>query len=175
MIVVCCMSSIDSFYDRLYRLSYITRYSVVPRIKDESVAEHSFYVASIVIKLHDEYKFNVDEAVTMAIVHDWTEAWTDDVTVATKRKFPSIAKAVKESELEVANEEFSPLVLDRWLEHNSCITLESKIVHMADVIQCIQYTKHEVNLGNNGYMLDVLNTSKQRLKILEEALYEYKR
>lgn len=169
------MNDIGAFYDRLYTLSYITRYSGVPRIKDESVAEHSFYVASIVVKLHDAYRFDLGSATTMAIVHDWTEAWTDDVTVATKRAFPEIASAVKMAELRIANSEFSPIVLSHWSDHNMGNTVESKIVHMADVIQCIQYSRHEIKLGNDGYMEEVLGMSVRRLTKLEGELREYRK
>ena len=169
------MSSIKEFYDRLYKLSYITRYSVVPRIKDESVAEHSFYVASLVIKLHEYYEFNLGKATTMAIIHDWAEAWTDDITVATKKQFPLIEKAVRYAELEVANNKFSPVVLEHWSEHNKGTTVEAKIVHMADIMQCMQYASHEIKLGNSGYMCDVLKDANERLEKLEEELYEYKR
>ena len=169
------MNSIDDFYSQLYNLSYITRYSTVPRVKDESVAEHSFYVASIVVKLYDEYVFDVGTAVTMAVIHDWTESWVDDVTVATKKKFPLIAEAVRLAEKETVLNEFTPYSSDLWLRLSYGTSVEAMIVHYADVLQCIQYAKHEVKLGNNGYMLKVLDMSTERAKLLEEKLNEFKR
>ena len=167
-------NSIQEFYDRLYRLSYITRYSVVPRIKDESVAEHSFYVASLVIKLHDDYDFHIGRAVTMAVIHDWTEAWTDDITIATKREFPEIADAVKLAEYAVANKKFSLVVKDHWADHSLGNSVEAKIVSMADVIQCMQYTSHEIKLGNTGYMTEVLKSTKDRLKYFKVIKVDFR-
>ena len=37
----------------LYSLKHITRYNNIPRIKEESVAEHSYFVALITARLHN--------------------------------------------------------------------------------------------------------------------------
>ena len=49
----------DEYYNKIYRLEYIIRYSNVPRIHDESVASHSFFVAAILMKLNDDYDFDL--------------------------------------------------------------------------------------------------------------------
>lgn len=169
------MNSVEEFYHQLYNLSYITRYSVVPRIKDESVAEHSFYVASIVVKLYDDYNFDLGKAVAMAVIHDWTESWVDDVTVATKRAFPYIAEAVKIAEKQVVLNNFSATTASLWFEHEAKQSVESLIVHYADVIQCMQYSGNELKLGNDGYMKEVFFMSGERAKELKELLNEFKR
>lgn len=43
----------------MYNLDYIVRYSNVPRIKNETVAAHSFFVALEVYKLYEEYEFDL--------------------------------------------------------------------------------------------------------------------
>ncbi|MCH8311162.1 MAG: Uma2 family endonuclease [Chloroflexi bacterium] len=80
--------------DMLYRLAYLTRYSNMPRVKDESVAEHCFFVALKVIGLAKEYDFNVGSAVTMAIIHDLPEIYLSDMTWETKTAFPDLAVEV---------------------------------------------------------------------------------
>jgi 5'-deoxynucleotidase YfbR-like HD superfamily hydrolase len=169
------MNSINSFYKQIYNLAHIDRYSTVPRITHESVAEHSFFVAALVIRLHKDYEFDLGVATTMAIMHDWTESWLDDITVPTKRQFPLIAAAVLAAESYIAHREFPQPILELWLEHKECITVESQIVHYADVLQCMQYAQHEVRIGNNGYMQTVVEETHERLQILERQLIGYKR
>jgi 5'-deoxynucleotidase YfbR-like HD superfamily hydrolase len=140
-------TSVEDFYKQIYNLSYITRYSVVQRIKNESVAEHSFYVASIVIKLADFYAFDVNRAAAMAIVHDWSESWIDDITVATKKQFPMIAHAAEASENLVVASNFSNVPFMLWQEHKEKESVESLIVHYADILQCMQYSANEIKLG----------------------------
>ena len=168
-------STIDSFYQQIYNLSHIQRYSTVPRIKSESVAEHSFFVAALVVRLHKDYDFDLGKAVSMAIIHDWTESWLDDVTVPTKKMFPKLALAVQEAEAEIASNEFPEPVYRLWLEHKEHLTVESKIVHYADVLQCLQYSKHEVSIGKNDYMLRVMSQTVDRIYEMTEELDEFKR
>lgn len=169
------MRTIAEFYEQIYNLSHIQRYSVVPRIKSESVAEHSFFVASLVIKLHEKYDFDMGKAVVMAVTHDWTESWLDDITVATKRKFPEIAEAVNICERKVAIHEFNLETYSAWIEYKTGVTIEAKIVQYADVLQCIQYSQGEVNKGNIGYMQSVLDTSKERAKRIKNLLSSHRK
>lgn len=161
----------NNMYNKLYNLSYITRYSAVPRVKNESVAEHSFYVASIVIMLSDTYKFDVGKAVTMAVIHDWPEAWLGDITVAVKREYPAIKDAVNIAEEQVVKDNFGIMTTELWLEHTNKTSIESLIVHLADVMQCKQYAEHEIKLGNDGYMREVLELASSRQNEIEELLH----
>lgn len=167
-------TTIESFYNQLYNLAHIQRYSIVPRIKSESVAEHSFFVAAVVIRLHKEYDFDLGRAVAMATIHDWTESWVDDITVATKRKFPKLKAVVAAIEEEIAEKEFPQPVYELWLEHKECITVEAKIVHYADVLQVIQYSNNEIKLGNTGYMEQVNSEACIRANKLELALEQWR-
>jgi 5'-deoxynucleotidase YfbR-like HD superfamily hydrolase len=146
----------------------------VPRIKEESIAEHSFFVASLVVKLHDEYEFNLGKALEMAIVHDWTESYTDDITVATKTLFPELAAIVSEIELKVASATMSPSVFDTWSEYKKQSCVESKIVKYADTLQVMQYSANEISLGNSCYMRDVYNGAVARCGDLQRELEQYK-
>jgi 5'-deoxynucleotidase YfbR-like HD superfamily hydrolase len=145
----------------------------VPRLKNESIAEHSFFVASLVIKLREEYKFDIGKAVTMATIHDWTESWTDDITIATKRKFPLLAETVELIECQVAREYFSVGVRGVWLEYKEGASVEAKIVKYADTLQVIQYAENEAKLGNQ-YMASVVEDAHERTLFLENELNEYR-
>jgi 5'-deoxynucleotidase YfbR-like HD superfamily hydrolase len=111
----------------------------------------------------------------MAILHDWTESYTDDITVATKRAYPEIAKIVEKVEAKVAKRELSPMAYELWKEYKDGTTVEAKIVKYADTIQVIQYAQSEVNLGNSAYMASVVSDARNRSYKLEGALHEFKK
>jgi len=165
------------YYDKLIRLSYICRYSNIPRIKNESVAEHSFLVAALVIKLYEEYKFNLGAALLAAVAHDITEYVVNDVTHETKRLFPTIAKYMRKAEDVAADTlpEHARLGIKIFNgEVQACYT-ESMVVQLADIIQCQQYAENEVRLGNSGYMARVVDESIVRQEILKSNLEAFRR
>lgn len=167
-------STIKSFYSQIYNLAYIRRYSTIPCVRDESVAQHSFFVAALVIRLHKDYEFDLGKAVTMAIIHDWTESWLDDIMVTTKKEFKNLAKEVSMAELIIAEREFPEPILELWVDNKENESLESKIVHYADVLQCLQYAEHEIKLGND-YMLRVHDESLKRIHQIEGELVNAKK
>lgn len=170
------MSKVTGLYKQIYNLAHINRYSIVPRIRNESVAEHSFFVASIVIMLHDEYEFDVGKATTMAVLHDWTESWVDDITVKTKRDFPGIARALKEAEHCIVLDYFPSSAKYYWRElHQNNTTVEAKIVKYADTIQVLQYAQNEILMGNEGYMRDIYKLADLNANLLKTELKQYRR
>lgn len=165
----------EKFYAKIYNLAYITRYSGVPRIKNESVAEHSFFVASLVIKLHEIYDFDLGTALQMAITHDWAESFIGDITWRVKKQNPSINQAVILAEETAMLNNFNKDVYETWIDYCSQEVIEAKVVLMADIIQVIQYAEHEVMLGNVGHMTEIVNATYKRLEQLKEQLNEFKR
>lgn len=164
----------NEFYEKLYGLSYIIRYAGVPKIKDESVAEHSFFVASFVIKLHEYYYFNLGVALQMAITHDWGEAFVGDVSYTLKSSNKQLCDAVDKAEDSAMFRNFSEEVYEVWLKFNNQDCVEAKIVLLADILQVVQYTEHEVKLGNTS-MSAIVNSAETRLHNMLEALNGYKR
>jgi len=151
----------DEYIKTIYPLSYIIRYSNVPRIKDESVAEHSFYVAAIVQKLYDSYEFDLGKALNIAVSHDVIEVFINDIPHLIKQRHPELSKMLKEIEKEEAQN--FPDAVKSGLFDLAEDTIESTIVHMADAIQCQQYAKNEIQLGNSDYMEYVLKHSTERV------------
>jgi 5'-deoxynucleotidase YfbR-like HD superfamily hydrolase len=159
---------------KLYNLSYLIRYSNVPRIKDESVAEHSFYVAVEVFKLYEEYNFNLERAVSMAVCHDFLESMVDDVSYSTKKQYPEIKAAVLNAEL-MEVKEYPDFIRSLILEYIGEASIESMIVHLADSIQCLTYAKNEVSLGNSGYIVEVLEDLPSRIDMIKSKLIGVRR
>lgn len=162
---------------KLNRLSDTYRYPTVVRINKESVAEHSYHTAMLVLLLSEEYAFNVALALPMALVHDVTEIDITDVPHPVKHRFPQIRDALYTAELELSRElpisvkrPFQFLALDVDDEDN----VEQMIVHFADALSCLIYSDSEVKLGNS-YMQRVYDESVIRIQQFEERLSKWKR
>jgi len=149
----------------LYNLSYITRYSNVARIKNENVAEHSFFVAVEILDLYQKYEFNLEEALKMAITHDFVEEKTDDVNHLIKGKYPKLKAALKEAEMEEMKV-YPEFIQDSIREYDEGLTFEAIIVHIADARQCTRYSRNQINRGNVEYMSWVNAGSLKRVKTL---------
>lgn len=154
----------------IYRLSYIKRYSNVPRIHEESVAEHGFFVAAILFDLYDKYWFDLGKAMIIAVSHDLTEMELNDCPHIIKAKYPAIAKAYEDCEEEVASQLPEIAAWGAREFDKKQKTTEATVVHLADVIQCIQYSTVEIKMGNIGYMQVVYDKSVERKKQLELEL-----
>lgn len=163
-----------NFYEDIYVLSHIKRYSTIFRIRDESVAEHSFNVAAICMKLWDDYDFDLGNALQMAIAHDMPEIELNDVPRVIKKKYPAISKVFKECEEEVLQElPRAARIACQWFNDND--SWEAQVVHLADAIQCKQYAEVEIKLGNTGYFDRVIRASIERIAIMSQDLEEIKR
>jgi len=69
---------------RLRRLSFVPRWTVIPTIRKQSVAEHSYHVAHIALWVSRMHKTLASgdrdfEILFFAIIHDETEALTGDI------------------------------------------------------------------------------------------------
>lgn len=161
-----------SFENDIYRLSYIKRYSNVPKLHEESVAEHGFFVGALLMKLKEQYEFDLGRALEMAIAHDMPEMELNDCPHIIKKKYPSIAKAYEDCEQEVIKTLPYP-IQDAVTEFEEQQSVEAKMVNLADAMQCVQFARTEVNLGNRGYMHVVLTNSIKRVSHLKLELTEY--
>ena len=139
--------SLSDFVDNIYTLKALTRYNNKFKIISESVAEHSYFVAVLTLKLHDDYEFNLEKALKMALVHDIPELHLSDVTHDVKRNFPKLAEEVTKAEA----------------------------VKLADNLSCVQYAHAEIELGNKGYMKEVATNAGKRVKECTENLQKYRR
>jgi len=153
----------------LYNLSYINRYSNVARIKDENVAEHSFFVGLEVMELYQGFDFDLGKALAMSITHDWIEADTDDVNHLIKQKYPELKKALKVAENEEMKK-YPDYIVRMFKEYDHQLTFESVMVHIADARQCSRYATNEINRGNKEYMQFVLDGSTRRVNELIDVV-----
>ena len=166
--------SLSDFVDDIYTLKALTRYNNKFKIINESVAEHSFFVAVLVLKMHDDYKFDLGKALKMALVHDIPELHLSDVTHDVKRNFPKLAKEVLSAEYSIMTHKY-PNWLSAFMEFESEETPEALIVKMADNLSCVQYATAEMALGNKGYMKEVAKDAGKRVMRSEVKLKKWRR
>ena len=166
--------NIKQCINELYSLKHIIRYNNLPRIQDESVAEHSFFVSLIVARLHTQYKFNLEKALLTAIVHDISEIWISDIPRNITIEFPKLKNLISDIEDNVVIEKF-PEYFTLITEFNNASTVEGIIVKYADVLSILQYAKNEVLLGSNYYMPTVIKEAEKEIKKYEKKLKKYRR
>lgn len=145
------LSMLDRYGDTFpLILADMKRYNNRIKIKDENIAEHSFFVAYNIIKIGYDYKLPsdvVNEAVSMAIVHDYPEVFTSDIPHDCKQSHPELRSILVKVEREFLEDQM-PELLDRYdkLNDNSLAAL---LVELGDAISVLQYSNREISLGNN--------------------------
>tara|TARA_R110000787_G_scaffold56941_1_gene130548 strand:+ start:384 stop:914 length:531 start_codon:yes stop_codon:yes gene_type:complete len=167
------MLELEAFYLKCYTLEHTKRYSMVPVLKEESVASHSYFVALGALLLHQYYDFNLEKAISMALVHDLAEIEISDVNHLVKKKYPELKTAIKDVEREISND-FSKDVQDLLISYEGSSS-EAMVVHYADAMQCLQYASSEISMGNNENMSRVKINSQDRMKVLIEEMEHFRR
>ena len=161
---------------KVYNLKFIQRYSITPRITNETVAEHSFFVATYVMELYKDYKFDLNKAVQMAIIHDFAESFIGDITLSTKTMCPDLVEAVSNAEKEVMFQNFPSFIYELYREYEQRTSVESLIVKLADTLQVRQYAGNEIELGNNSItMRSIFSRAVDDIDLFERKLAVYKR
>lgn len=161
---------------KVYNLKFIQRYSITPRITNETVAEHSFFVATYVMELYKDYKFDLNKAVQMAIIHDFAESFIGDITLSTKTMCPDLVEAVSNAEKEVMFQNFPSFIYELYREYEQRTSVESSIVKLADTMQVKQYAGNEIELGNNSItMRSIFSRAVDDIDLFERKLAVYKR
>jgi len=160
---------LDELLERLNSLKHISRTGWlmcnVPLSEVEDVAQHTFDVATITFLLTDELerqgkKLDREQALSMALIHDWAEASTSDFPdIALKHLgSPDAKKHMEESALEELLKELKgkEKYMKLWHEYCEKRTIESKIVRSADylsmLVQALKYRER----GNRSRQLDRL-------------------
>jgi putative hydrolase of HD superfamily len=141
-------------------LADMKRYNNRIKIKSESIAEHSFFVAYNILKLGYDYKLSaevVNEAVAMAITHDYPEAFTSDIPHDCKQSSPELKAILTTIELKFLREQM-PELLERYRklesEPDSFATL---LVDLGDAISVLQYSNREIELGNRTEDMKIIH------------------
>lgn len=152
--------------NKIMGLGEIIRYNNRPKIKNENVAEHSFYVVTTVIKICNLY--NIGDmirlkALEFAAVHDIAELLIGDIPYDTKVNNPELRAAVEQAEV-TALENHMPEYLDaykKFLEEEKEETVAYLITKLADTVSVLQYSNRELDLGNKTLQMREINEGAQ--------------
>lgn len=169
--------SVKDFCEKLDGLRFITRYQGVSKMHNESVAEHSFFVAAFIYKLYDVYEFDLHKAIIAGLMHDTAETEVSDVPYPIKRDNPRLAEELSKLEMEALSKNVDAETMKILLDFNSendAKTPEGLIVALADALEVLEYSKTEAAAGNS-YMIAVNESSRERVKKLESLLEVYRR
>ena len=78
--------NLSDYMINIDKLRNLVRYQNAPRVSEETVAEHSFFVAAYVLKLHNYYNFDLKKALSIAILHDYAEVFISDIPKRVNKK-----------------------------------------------------------------------------------------
>lgn len=154
-------------------LADMKRYNNRIKIKTESIAEHSFFVAYNIMKVGYDYMIPndvINEAVSIAIVHDFPEMFTSDLPHDCKQRYPELRSLLANVERDFIQREMPELSerYDKLLQGNSLAVL---LVDIGDAISVLQYCNREAELGNNtDDIKNISNEIKMRVVTLFEKL-----
>ena len=157
--------ALDSYLEDVYRLKNVIRYNTRNKLKDESVAEHSFYVALFALKICDDFGIADDvksKCVIKALLHDMPEIDLNDITHNVKEAL-NLRPFLKQYEDKYFEQHYK--------QHYELMTKYDKLVDaivlLADGMSVYQYSLNEVNLGNSSDDMDeILKESKERVNKL---------
>lgn len=173
-------SKFDLFKDtKILRANEMMRYANRSKIKQESVASHSFFVSTNCYTIYQEYKQyglthnELSQAIMFAVVHDIGEVGTSDIPYDFKYSVPGLKEMLEVGEAEFIKKEF-PQFHDTFTdfqkyERNNEVPY--LVLKMADIGSVIQYSQNEINLGNSSKDMEEIHTDAiQRYIILEQKL-----
>lgn len=144
-------NDIATFAKDIDILRSLVRYQNCHRNVNETVAEHSFYVAAFVLKLREYYKFDLQAALKTALIHDVMESRISDVPHNIKIKNPKLAEALEEAETDVLNEMFYQEARALLINFNHGGTPEGLVVQLADILSVVLYANAEIKSGNKVF------------------------
>lgn len=160
----------DKYLADTYKLKNLIRYNTRTRLKDESVAEHSFFVALFTLDICKQYHIDTDttaKCCIKAVLHDMPEIVLNDITHDVKEKLNlrEILKPYEDEYYEINYPEHAELMI----KGSELVNL---IVDLADAYSVKQYVKNEINLGNSSSdIFEIQLDIKQRINILEKKLH----
>ena len=139
--------------------AHIKRYHTTPTFTQESVAEHSHFVAMItriICYALEQAGQQVDilRAVDLAMIHDYEEAISGDIISTFKHSDPEFVELLDrltdkaiDQVFESLPQDLSGYYIELWRGHNAG-SLEGQIVSVADKLAGLAYSQEQLRMGN---------------------------
>lgn len=139
--------------------AHIKRYHTTPMFAQESVAEHSHFVAMITrIICHalEQAGHPVDtlRAVDLAMIHDYEEAISGDIISTFKHSEPELTDLLErltdkaiDQVFETLPDDLGSYYIGLWRGHNAG-SVEGQIVSVADKLAGLAFSHEQLRMGN---------------------------
>lgn len=124
------------------RAQYVRRWHLVPMSMSQSVAEHQYNVAMLLVMMPAKDGIDVNAAVAWAMVHDLPETVTGDVPTHIKKMSPTIKVELEEIESEVMGEEWCRFH-DEFIAAGHATRVAFKACDIADGLRMCKYALSE--------------------------------
>ncbi len=151
------------FFAFLYRMKYISRWSLMRNTRTENLAEHSFHVSvlahalAVISRDVFENEISPERVCAAALYHDMSEILTGDLPTPIKYYGEEIKSAYKKIEREAEGRLLSFLdddIRDGISESASCRDAEvSRLVKAADKLDAYIKCCEERKSGNSDFAL----------------------
>lgn len=149
---------------REYAIKNIIRYNTRLRVKDETVSDHTCFVALFCLKILAQLQINDAElyksVLVLALLHDVPESATSDVPYNVKINHPELKLTLRKIE--------DDYYINYWPKYKNVLEVKSglpeAIVKLADIYSVYQYSKNELSLGNKSKeMVEIFENSQKRI------------
>lgn len=159
---------------KYYKLKNLDRFATCERVREESVSEHSYFVALFAELICNELE--VCDTIRLkclrsALIHDLPEMELSDIPHPVKQSSKELQDVLDKMEEKFFNDNFknSSDYIKYIHEYNHLTSPESYILLLSDVLSVIQYCLSEINLGNKN-MVEVLELTIERAKRANELI-----
>lgn len=159
----------------LTRMHRVQRYSSVPVLRPENVAEHSWQVAMICyaigtdVNARSVVSIDIGALLVKALTHDVSEALSGDIIRSFKHSSPALKKAIEDADAinmaKLRTEIGQPVGQDLYVAWSEAKddTLEGDIVGLADLLCVVSYCIEEYALGNRRILFIAERMYKENL------------
>jgi len=177
----------DFFIFAIRRMTSVKRYNTTAFIREQNIAEHHGNVTFMAMVISDYFnqvgiKNNTERVMRMAIMHDLAEVVSSDLPHHAKYDYGKISEELRKSltELEkysmieilehLKNKDLEKKYYQQFDEEKDKMTLESKIVKLADFLDVVAYGSIEYSLGNKQMGAELKNAKKKFGILLNDIL-----
>ncbi len=159
-----------------HRMSHVNRYSSVPVVRKENVAEHSWFVAFyayVVGSYLNDHGQPVDfgKLLSRALLHDIDESHTGDFLRKVKYAHPGlkgVLNQISTSMVEDMEQDLGITLVADWRDAKA-EDLEGDIIKFVDLLRVVSYLWEELTKGNL-YMLKLFPECGDYLRELHESI-----
>jgi len=141
--------NILKFLKEVELLKSITRHSWTSSWRQESVAEHSWRMAIMVIVLEDEFPdLNIKRVLELTLIHDFWEAYEWD-SPAFKEQPKNKLEVEKNAIIKITaslSKNMQDKIMWLWKEYNECKTKEAQLAKALDKLEVlIQHNEADIS------------------------------